>query len=92
MKKDTVCSFCGRNRKEVGILIAGVTGHICDSCITQAHAIIQEEEQNTTSTTTGSSVNVLKPKEILNHLNEYIIGQMDARKYFLLLFTIILKD
>lgn len=78
MKKETGCSFCGRTRNEVGILIAGVTGHICDSCIAQAHAIIQEEEQN--SPNKSSELNVLKPKEILEKLNDYVIGQMDAKK------------
>ena len=37
------CSFCGREKKEVNVLIAGITGHICDSCITQAHLIVKEE-------------------------------------------------
>jgi len=64
MKKDTGCSFCGRTRNEVGILIAGVTGHICDGCITQAHTIIKEEEQASPKTK-GHSVNVMKPKEML---------------------------
>lgn len=59
-------------------MIAGVTGHICDSCIAQAHAIIQEEEQN--SPNKSSELNVLKPKEILEKLNDYVIGQMDAKK------------
>ncbi|MBU2019343.1 MAG: ATP-dependent Clp protease ATP-binding subunit ClpX [Bacteroidetes bacterium] len=79
MKKDTGCSFCGRTRNEVGILIAGVTGHICDGCITQAHAIIKEEEHNLPKSS-NSVVNILKPKEILEKLNDYVIGQMDAKK------------
>ena len=37
------CSFCGREKKEVNVLIAGITGHICDSCISQAHLIVKEE-------------------------------------------------
>lgn len=80
MKKDTICSFCGRTRKEVGLLIAGVTGHICDSCISQAHSIIQEEDQNSNNGQQTQQLNVLKPKEILEHLNEYVIGQTDAKK------------
>jgi ATP-dependent Clp protease ATP-binding subunit ClpX len=80
MKKDTVCSFCGRNRKEVGILIAGVTGHICDSCISQAHAIIKEEEHNLPTTAQNLSVKIMKPKEILERLEEHVIGQNDAKK------------
>lgn len=79
MKKDTGCSFCGRTRNEVGILIAGVTGHICDGCISQAHAIIKEEEHGMPKND-NTKVNVLKPKEILTKLNDYVIGQMDAKK------------
>lgn len=79
MKKETGCSFCGRTRNEVGILIAGVTGHICDSCITQAHTIIKEEEHNISSPV-NSAVNIMKPKEILDKLNDYVIGQTDAKK------------
>ena len=43
-KKEGGCSFCGRSRSEVGILIAGVSGHICESCVQQAHSIIKEED------------------------------------------------
>lgn len=80
MKKDTVCSFCGRSRKEVGILIAGVTGHICDSCISQAHSIIKEEEHNLPTPNGAAGLKVYKPKEILEHLNEHVIGQDEAKK------------
>jgi ATP-dependent Clp protease ATP-binding subunit ClpX len=80
LKKDTSCSFCGKKRNEVGLLIAGVTGHICDSCITQAHNIIKEEELSNKSTSAPAPVNVLKPKEILEKLDDYVIGQVDAKK------------
>jgi ATP-dependent Clp protease ATP-binding subunit ClpX len=81
VKKETGCSFCGKTRNEVGILIAGVTGHICENCITQAHAIIKEEELNkNTEAGTKSPVNILKPKEILEKLDDYVIGQVDAKK------------
>ena len=43
-KKEAGCSFCGRSRDEVGMLIAGVSGHICESCVTQAHSIVKEED------------------------------------------------
>ncbi|MGJ8661816.1 MAG: ATP-dependent Clp protease ATP-binding subunit ClpX [Bacteroidota bacterium] len=81
MKKEAGCSFCGKSRNEVGILIAGVTGHICENCISQAHAIIKEEELNQNSESgSNSPVNVLKPKEILEKLDDYVIGQVDAKK------------
>jgi ATP-dependent Clp protease ATP-binding subunit ClpX len=80
-KKESGCSFCGRSRREVGILIAGITGHICESCIDQAHAIVREEESlNVKKKSPSSPVNVLKPTEIKANLDEYVIGQDDAKK------------
>ena len=78
-KKETNCSFCGRSRDEVGMLIAGVSGHICESCVTQAHTIVKEE--NVVTEKEGDQVvNVLKPVEIKEKLDEYVIGQDDAKK------------
>ena len=77
-KKDTGCSFCGRPREEVGMLIAGVSGHICESCVKQAHSIVREEDVQTDKSDT--IVNVLKPIEIKTKLDEYVIGQSDAKK------------
>jgi ATP-dependent Clp protease ATP-binding subunit ClpX len=81
-KKETNCSFCGRPRAEVGMLIAGVSGHICESCITQGYTIVQEEmgAGNKAATKTQEPLNVLKPKEIKAKLDEYVIGQEDAKK------------
>jgi len=79
-KKESGCSFCGRSRSEVGILIAGVSGHICESCITQAHTIIKEEDIQGTSSSKDDQVNILKPTEIKSKLDEYVIGQEDAKK------------
>lgn len=81
-KKETNCSFCGRPRAEVGMLIAGVSGHICESCITQGYTIVQEEmgAGNKATTKSQEPLNVLKPKEIKAKLDEYVIGQEDAKK------------
>ncbi len=79
-KNEVCCSFCGRPKSEVDILIAGVTGHICESCIDQAHEIISEEETHK-SNTQDSDFKVLKPIEINDKLGEYVIGQEDAKKY-----------
>lgn len=79
-KKEAGCSFCGRSRSEVGMLIAGVTGHICESCVSQAHTIIREEEVSQTSTKSEHVVNVMKPKEVKGKLDDYVIGQDDAKK------------
>jgi ATP-dependent Clp protease ATP-binding subunit ClpX len=74
------CSFCGRPRKDVNLLIAGVSGHICDSCVNQAFEIIQEESK-TTSHFDIKGVKLLKPKEIKEFLDQYVIGQDEAKKY-----------
>ena len=79
-KKEAGCSFCGRSRSEVGMLIAGVTGHICESCVSQAHTIIKEEEVSQKPTQSEHVVNVLKPAEIKEKLDDYVIGQDDAKK------------
>ncbi|MFN5416351.1 MAG: ATP-dependent Clp protease ATP-binding subunit ClpX [Flavobacteriia bacterium] len=82
-KKETSCSFCGRSKSEVGVLIAGLSGHICESCITQGYTIIQEEFHtgNTKKSAKASEeLHVLKPQEIKAKLDEYVIGQEDAKK------------
>lgn len=78
-KKETSCSFCGRPRSQVGLLIAGLSGHICDHCIVQARSIVDEELNSNTSKETAP-VNVLKPADIKTQLDEYVIGQDDAKK------------
>ncbi|MCC6180862.1 MAG: ATP-dependent Clp protease ATP-binding subunit ClpX [Bacteroidia bacterium] len=75
-----VCSFCGRDKKDVKILIAGVTGHICDACISQAFKIVNEESGAKGQQQVQQALNVLKPHHIKKHLDEYIIGQDEAKK------------
>jgi ATP-dependent Clp protease ATP-binding subunit ClpX len=77
-KKETSCSFCGRPRSQVGLLIAGLSGHICDHCIVQARSIVDEEV--TSSSKEAAPVNVMKPSDIKQKLDEYVIGQDDAKK------------
>lgn len=82
MAKSTLhCSFCGRNREEVKILIAGQEGHICENCVDHAREII-EQELNIKSEQTNPNfkLTVKKPMEIKKFLDEYIIGQDDAKK------------
>ena len=74
------CSFCGREKKDVHVLIAGITGHICDSCIGQAHLIVQEEVGAKSSKDLEKSLKLLTPKEIIDRLNDHVIGQDDAKK------------
>ena len=79
-EQDTKCSFCGRPKTEVNVLIAGISGHICDRCIGQAKQIVHEEETSTASTQISQSINLLKPHDIKAHLDEHVIGQDDAKK------------
>lgn len=80
-KDNSGCSFCGRSREEVGILIAGVSGHICESCVSQAHSIIKEEDVSDAKTTSKSGdLKVYKPSEIKAKLDDYVIGQEDAKR------------
>lgn len=71
------CSFCGRSKDDVTVLIAGVTGHICDHCIEQAESIIREERVHDTGSV---SIDLKMPGEIKAHLDDYIIGQETAKK------------
>lgn len=73
------CSFCGREKKEVDLLIAGIDGHICDRCADQAYSIIQEEIKKDDSFDL-KTVKLLKPKEIKEFLDQYVIGQDQAKK------------
>ncbi len=73
------CSFCGREKKEVNLLIAGMDGHICDRCIEQAYAIVEEEFKKE-DTFDMSGIKLLKPKEIKEFLDQYVIGQNQAKK------------
>lgn len=83
-KKETTCSFCGANRANVQMLIAGVSGHICDSCAVQANRIVSEEvgETNVSKDVIKNTteINIHKPAEIKRLLDEYVIGQDEAKK------------
>ena len=81
-KKETICSFCGSPRSGVNMLIAGINGHICDSCANQASKIVQEELSLSPTAANASTpgLNLFKPQEIKAHLDQYVIGQQDAKK------------
>lgn len=85
------CSFCGRDKRDTNLLIAGISGHICDSCVEQAWEIVQEETRKKAAFDVNE-IKLLKPKEIKKFLDLYVIGQEDAKKPFRLLFTIIIND
>lgn len=79
-KNELTCSFCGRPRKEAGELLSGISGHICPSCVEQAHQIVLSEFGATLKNDPVESLKILKPIEIKKHLDEYVIGQDDAKK------------
>lgn len=74
------CSFCGRKKSEVDMMIAGITGHICNHCVEQATEIVKEELESHVQAQISSQLNLLKPKEIFDHLSEYVIGQNEAKR------------
>ncbi len=73
------CSFCGRNKKDVDLMVSGISAHICNFCIEQAHEIVGEDKKNKKSTTTPA-FQLKKPKELTQYLDQYVIGQEDAKK------------
>ncbi|HEX2900261.1 MAG TPA: ATP-dependent Clp protease ATP-binding subunit ClpX [Bacteroidia bacterium] len=77
-KQQSSCSFCGRAKKDVDVLLAGYGGaHICNYCVDQAHQIIKEEFRKKAP---AKMLSVLKPSEIKGHLDDYVIGQDDAKR------------
>jgi len=78
--KEIKCSFCGRDKSATNVLIAGMSGHICDQCITQAQQIVNEEKTEQLSSSFTSNLNLVKPVEIKKFLDEYVIGQDEAKK------------
>lgn len=84
-KQSYRCSFCGRDKSEALILIAGIDGHICEVCVEQAGEIIEEELYGGKRKEEGKKdfliPEKITPKEIKNHLDKYVIGQDDAKKF-----------
>ncbi len=88
--KEQHCSFCGRDKSEATLLIAGIDGHICDVCVDQANEILEKEFGKSKSNaqpnegqlkfSSSSNLKVMKPMEITKYLDEYIIGQDEAKK------------
>lgn len=73
------CSFCGRNKKDVDLMVSGISAHICNFCIDQAYQILGEEEK-TKKSPKDPKFKLKKPKELTQYLNQYVIGQYDAKK------------
>ncbi len=79
-EKEIKCSFCGRSKQGTDVLIAGITGHICNHCVTQAQTIVRDEVSQRTNASMFSALHLLKPHDIKKHLDEYVIGQDEAKK------------
>ena len=80
MKK--ACSFCGRTDKEVKLLITGINGYICENCTEQAYRILQEHDfLAPNGKKKGNALKVPKPQEIKKYLDEYVIGQDEAKRF-----------
>lgn len=80
-KKDDICSFCGRTRRDIRFAIQGIGGvMICDECVRSAGEILRENDFTPTAANT-SKLTIAKPQEIKAYLDEYVIGQDDAKKY-----------
>jgi len=78
--EENKCSFCGRSKSEVKLLVAGIDGHICDQCIEQAHGIVLEEIAYKNNAKLVNPLPLKSPREIKEFLDNYIIGQDHAKK------------
>jgi len=77
---EVTCSFCGRNKKDVDLMISGIHAHICDKCITQANQILSEEKKNNNDNAGAPNFNLVKPVEMKKFLDEFVIGQDEAKR------------
>lgn len=74
------CSFCGRDKRSAKMLIAGQSAHICEVCVSEAYKIVSAESEQSQKETAKQTLTMLKPDAIKKYLDEYIIGQDQAKK------------
>ena len=79
-KDQEKCSFCGKRKSDVSLLIAGLDAHICDACVAQADAIVHEEVGALNKNVDPKKFELLKPIDMKKHLDQYVIGQDDAKR------------
>jgi ATP-dependent Clp protease ATP-binding subunit ClpX len=82
-KTNSFCSFCGKPKEEATMLISGIEANICDACVEQASKIVEVEIGHTVKSKNSGNdfqINLLKPSDIKKHLDEYVIGQDQAKK------------
>jgi ATP-dependent Clp protease ATP-binding subunit ClpX len=76
------CSFCGRSKNEVGMLLSGIEGHICNNCLQQGYEVVKEElGTEGKEKPTDKKFELVKPKDLKAYLDEYVIGQDEAKKH-----------
>jgi ATP-dependent Clp protease ATP-binding subunit ClpX len=85
VKHNSICSFCNRTKREVMVMVSGIDAHICNFCINKATAILEEElsgqqESKEAYHIPARRINLVKPSELKRHLDEYVIGQEEAKK------------
>jgi ATP-dependent Clp protease ATP-binding subunit ClpX len=78
--KESRCSFCGSSKQDTLMLIEGLDAYICDKCVVQANQLVLQEFGNQKSKNVDASLKLLKPLEIKQHIDQYVIGQDDAKK------------
>ncbi|WP_442588308.1 ATP-dependent Clp protease ATP-binding subunit ClpX [Pedobacter sp. AW31-3R] len=78
--KESRCSFCGSSKQDTLMLIEGLDAFICDKCVTQAHQLVLQEFGSKQAKPLDASLTLLKPMEIKAHIDQYVIGQDDAKK------------
>jgi ATP-dependent Clp protease ATP-binding subunit ClpX len=78
--KESRCSFCGSSKQDTLMLIEGLDAYICDKCVVQANQLVQQEFGNSKTKNVEASLKLLKPLEIKQHIDQYVIGQDDAKK------------
>lgn len=76
-----ICSFCGRSEKSVKLLMGGMYGFICDECAAQANEYAKEQLAQKSKVVDGKELKLLKPKEITEFLDQFVIGQEEAKKF-----------
>ena len=84
MAAKKVCNFCGRNENEVRLLITGINGYICEDCVQQAYLIVKDNLADKEQPKDNGSFKLKKmpkPKEIKEYLDQYVIGQDEAKRY-----------
>jgi ATP-dependent Clp protease ATP-binding subunit ClpX len=76
---EIICSFCGKQKKEVSVMISGVNAHICERCVGQAQQILNEENKIRTKDKTPK-FNLVKPRDMKEYLDQFVVGQDEAKK------------